>query len=151
MSDKNKSLKQILVDFIQHNPRHYVTLKIFGRQIHPCARCLGLWFGLLVGFILSSIFWLGIYQIKNFILVFLIAWAFALPAIFDWISIKSNLRKGNNKTRLLTGFLLGIGIVIYFFVLPADIIFKVVTYSIYEIIFYIIRWYNHIRHYTIKK
>ncbi|MCK4365479.1 MAG: DUF2085 domain-containing protein [Thermoplasmatales archaeon] len=149
-TNEKESVVKIILEFIQHNPRHYIKLDIFGKTICPCARCFGFWIGLLVGFILSIPIWLGLFQIQNFILIFILAWLFTVPVIVDWSSVRLGLRVGKNSVRVSTGFLHGIGVIIYFFVLPAGIIFKVLTYFSYEIIFYVIRWRYHIQHYNMK-
>ena len=147
---KGKSFKESVLDFIQHNPRHYIKLNIFSYEIRPCARCFGLWTGLLIGFILSSPFWLGLFHTENFIIVFIIAWLFVIPAIVDWSTVKLGLRKGNNDIRVVTGFLQGVGVMIYLFVLPADIIFRITTILLYESTFYLIKGLYHIHHYKTK-
>jgi len=153
MTEKTKkedSFAGVILEAIQHNPRHYIKLKILGREIRPCARCFGLYIGLIIGFLLSSPFWLGVFYTNNFFLIFALAWLFAAPTIIDWVTVKLGLRKGKNNIRVVTGFLYGIGIIIYLFVLPASIIFKILTYALYELIFNLIRWKYRIKHYHIK-
>jgi len=134
-----KSTKDLVLEYIQHNPRHYLKIRIKGKIIHPCARCFGLWVGAIIGFILASPFWLGFVYIDNFNLIFIIAWLLVLPVIIDWITVKLGLRKGNNYVRTLTGFFYGLGIVVYIFILPANILLKIGSYALYEGIFFIIR------------
>lgn len=150
---EEETIAQIVKESIEHNPRHYIKLKIFGKEICPCARCFGMWTGLIIGFLLSSPFWLGIIRVPDryFLLIFVIAWLFAVPAIVDWTTTKLKLRKGKNSIRVITGFLHGIGINIYFFILPIDVIFKIVTYVLYEIVFNLIRRRYRIQHYKIKR
>lgn len=136
---EQKTTKDIILEYIQHNPRHYLKINIKGKEIHPCARCFGLWVGALIGFIFASPFWLGFVYIDNFNLIFSIAWLLALPCIIDWSTVKIGLRKGNNYIRILTGFLYGLGAIVYIFVLPANILLKIGSYALYEGIFYIIR------------
>lgn len=147
---KEENIKSILLSFIQHNSRHYIELNLLGKRIFPCARCFGLWTGIIIGFFLTSPFWIGLLYINNFLLVFIIAWIFVIPSIVDWISVKCGLRKGSNKIRFSVGFFHGIGIIVYFFILPADLIFKVVTYTIYEVIFFSIRRILHVKHYKLE-
>lgn len=147
---EEESIKKIILDFIQHNPRHYIIFNLLGKEIRPCSRCFGLWMGLIIGFIFTSPFWLKFIHIDNFILVFTVAWLFAVPAIIDWITVILGLRSSNNRIRVVTGFSYGMGITIYFFVLPANILFKILTYALFEIIFHLIRWRFHIKHYNMK-
>ncbi len=135
-----ESIGKILLQIFQHNPRHFLKLNIFGKEFYPCARCFGLYAGILTGVFLLSPFWLGFLHTEKFVLIFIIAWIFALPNIIDWTTIKTNLRKGKNSIRIISGFSQGIGITIYFLVLPASIMFKIITYALYEIIFNIVRY-----------
>jgi len=146
-SDDKKTTKSIILEFIEHNPKHHIRLKVFSKEICPCARCFGLWLGLFIGFFFSIPFWAGYIRVHNFFLIFAIAWVFVIPAIIDWITVKACLRKGKNSVRVATGFLYGIGVTIYLFILPAGIFFKIVTYGLYEGSFYLIRWFFHIKHY----
>jgi uncharacterized membrane protein len=150
---EEESIPKIILRYVEHNPEHFTRVKISGKEIYPCARCFGHWIGLLVGFILTSPFWLGIIHVLDqyFLLIFVIAWLFAIPTIVDWTTIKIGLRKGNNNLRVVVGFLHGVGAIIYFFVLPADIIFKILTYSLYSGGFILIRRLYNIKHYKIKK
>jgi uncharacterized membrane protein len=143
------SISKILLAYIQHNSRHFIELKLFGKVIYPCARCFGYWLGLLVGFLIISPFWLGIFYATNFILIFIIAWLFAIPTIVDWSTVKLGLREGNNSIRVIVGYLYGISVIIYFFVLPAGVLFKVLTYFMYGSIFFMIRKHYRIKHYTL--
>jgi uncharacterized membrane protein len=145
--ETEKPISQILREGIEHNPRHYIILNIFDKEIHPCARCFGAWIGYLVGFILSSPFWLGYLHVNNFTLVFVIAWIFAIPALIDWSTAKLGLWEGKNSIRVATGFLYGFGVIIYLFVLPASIIFKILTYALYEGVFQTFRITFHLHHY----
>jgi len=151
MDEKEETTRSIIIDFIQHNPRHFIELNLAGKKIRPCARCFGLWIGLITAFFLSIPFIVGLYVLDNFLLIFLISWGLVIPAIIDWSTVKLGLRKGNNNIRVTTGFCQGLGIIIYLFILPAGIIFKLLTYGLYEGIFYLIRWKYHISHYSIKK
>ncbi len=130
-----KSLKKNIVDklvpLLEHN-EHSIDITIFGRKISPCARCTGMYLGILIGTIFSLLFWLKIFDIE-FIHAFAIAWLFAIPAIIDWSSVKLGLRKGKNNIRVATGFLLGMGIATYFFILPAAPIFKIATFGLYDV------------------
>ena len=150
---EEESIPKIILRFVEHNPEHFTKIKISGKKIYPCARCFGQWVGLFVGFIITSPFWLGVIHVpaQHFLQIFVIAWLFAIPTIVDWTTVKIGLRKGNNNLRVVVGFLHGIGTIIYFFVLPADIIFKILTYSLYSLSFILIRRLYKIKHYRAKK
>ena len=118
---------------IEHN-EHYVTVKLFGREIHPCARCFGKWLGILFTLPIGLLFFMGKFH-TTFTIGFITSWLLALPSIVDWISIKYTNRDGSNRLRFITGFLLGAGIVTYFLIMPATWMFKFSTFLAYEIIF----------------
>ena len=139
------SIPKILLRYIEHNQKHYLEFLIDGKPFRPCARCFGLWIGVFIGFLLASPFWLGIFKIQNFYLTFTIAWLFALPSIIDWSTVKLGMRKGDNNIRAVVGFLHGLGIIVYFFIMPASIAFKILTYVSYELIFHIIRTHNRLK------
>ena len=141
------SISKIFLTYIQHNKRHFIELNFFGKVICPCARCFGYWLGAIVGFLVSLPFWLGFLQAHNFLLIFTIAWLFVVPSIIDWSTVKLGFRKGNNTIRVIVGYLHGISVIIYFFILPASLIFKISTYTLYGSIFFIIRRYFQIKHY----
>jgi len=126
----------IVKNLLEHN-EHYVELNIFGKTVKPCARCFGKILGMMVSTPIALLFFLGYLHI-DFIAGFTISWLLALPAILDWSSVKLKLREGNNHMRVLTGFLLGCGIVSYFLIMPATWLFKFGTFLIYETVFGII-------------
>jgi len=137
---------KIILKYIEHHRSHYLKLKVFGNTIYPCARCFGYWTGVFVGFFLFSPFWLGFFKTNNFILIFTIAWLLAAPSMTDWGTVKLGLRKGNNKVRAFVGFFHGIGVIVYFLVMPASILFKISTYALYGFIFFLIRQKYHSTH-----
>lgn len=143
---EEETVPKILLKYIEHHRYHYLTLKFRGKEIHPCARCFGYWVGLLIGFFLLSPFWLGLIYADNFLLVFLISWLLAAPSLIDWSTVKLGLRNGSNNVRAFVGFLHGISTVIYFFVLPAGIFFKIGTYTLYALVFNLARVKFHARH-----
>ena len=136
---EDESVLKIILRFIEHNPGHSLNINFLGKNFNPCARCFGTWVGGFSGLLLFSPFLFGMYAASNFFLAFLVAWLFVLPSIVDWSTIKLGLRTGNNNIRFFVGFLHGIGVVIYFFVLPAGILFKLVTYGFYGFVFVEIR------------
>ncbi|MCD6467806.1 MAG: DUF2085 domain-containing protein [Thermoplasmata archaeon] len=132
------SLTEKLIQAIEHNPEHYIELTIRGKTIRPCARCLGKYLGMFLSLPIALLFFFGHISIP-FTVAFIISWLLAIPAIFDWLTVKLNIRKGNNNIRFVTGFLLGAGITSYFIILPASLLFKISTFFVYSAIFAIIR------------
>jgi len=127
---------EYMIRALEHN-EHYIELNIFGRKIRPCARCFGKIIGIFSSLILALPFVFGYLKI-DFTMAFLLSWFLAIPAIVDWSSIKLGIREGNNKIRFITGFLLGCGVTTYFIVMPASILFKILTFTLYEFVFAII-------------
>jgi uncharacterized membrane protein len=76
--------------------------EIRGRRVRLCARCLGIYPGILVG--LFAVLRIGL-PISHYYLVALLP----LPALVDWTVTTFTDRIGSNPVRTLTGFLLGIG------------------------------------------
>lgn len=73
-----------------------------GRTVRVCARCLGIWPGIIIGIILPGAILLSP--------VASIAAVAVLPsfALIDWARSAFTARKGTNAVRTLTGLLLGI-------------------------------------------
>lgn len=134
------SIKEKIIQIIEHNPNHYIELNIFGKKIKPCARCFGKYIGIVTTLPLALLFIFGFLK-ADFTISFIVSWLLAIPAIIDWITVKTKKRDGNNRTRVASGFLLGVGIATYFLIMETSLIFKLVTFMIYSIIFALIRIY----------
>ncbi|MBU7028536.1 MAG: DUF2085 domain-containing protein [Theionarchaea archaeon] len=102
----------------EHNKKSHSIQTIWGGKAHYlCARCTGTYIGIAL-FSVFSIFLLlsgNPFHISGNI-AFGCAWLMAIPAVVDWSTSKTNLRSTNNMIRCITGFSLGIGIVIYFWI-----------------------------------
>ncbi|WP_436345534.1 DUF2085 domain-containing protein [Natronorubrum sp. FCH18a] len=79
---------------------------LFGRRIHLCARCLGLYPGILVA-LAASLLASGLAHSSTTAL--LVVLLFPLPALVDWTVTTFTDRRGYNAVRTITGFLLGYG------------------------------------------
>ena len=93
-----------------HLPEHeHRCVKIAGRPV--CARCLGMYPSLLLGLILLfSLDGFGVEPMharpmEGALLVLLVS-----PALLDWIRGRISPKSGSNVLRLVTGFLLGLGL-----------------------------------------
>ncbi|PCR89871.1 DUF2085 domain-containing protein [Natrinema ejinorense] len=75
---------------------------LFGRRVHLCARCLGIYPGLLAGFLSQFL----VLREANALLVVAL---FPLPALIDWAVTTFRDRRGYNGVRTATGALLGYG------------------------------------------
>lgn len=128
----------------EHNKKSHSIKFIWKGKIHYfCARCTGQYLGILLALIFSITFLLFN---KPFLisggLAFVVAWLLALPAIIDWSTSKLSLRYTNNIVRGITGFLLGNGIVIYFwtgfpllYILVSLLLYKTVTILLVSVIY----------------
>ena len=75
-----------------------------GRNVYFCARCTGIYSGILSVFVVS--FFRFIFP--TWLILPLIA-LLPLPSAVDWVSQSCKKRESRNTIRIVTGFLLGIG------------------------------------------
>lgn len=80
-----------------------IRLRIFNTNTRLCARCTGIYLGIIATILL---FFLEV-NIPN-IFKLLIIFAFPVPAIVDWGLDKYDLWKSCNTIRFVSGFMLGI-------------------------------------------
>lgn len=79
-----------------------IQIKIGKKEVYLCARCSGTLIGLI-----SSIWLVGFFSsLASFILMSLSP----IPLLTDWVTQTLEWRKSNNKIRIITGFMLGIGL-----------------------------------------
>jgi len=89
-----------------------IHIHIKGRDIHLCARCTGIWAGIITAF-LAFFFRL---DLPAWLYVFLLA-ILPAPAMLDWVTQTCKLRESRNAIRVLTGYFSGIGWGIFFILL----------------------------------
>ncbi len=75
---------------------------VFGRRVHVCARCSGVYPGIAAGLVVPAI---GPAVLVDLRLVAVLP----LPALLDWAVTTFTPRRGTNGVRTLTGLLLGYG------------------------------------------
>jgi len=75
---------------------------VFGRRVRLCARCSGIYPGIVVGL---AAFLLGPARLSGLGVVA----ALALPALIDWTATAFTARRGSNRVRTATGAALGYG------------------------------------------
>ena len=97
-------------------PKDYdrcVKAKVNKKTYYVCARCLGLYIGLITFLIVffSNVFF-------DYISIVLAAYIFPIPAFLDWSLHKFKKSQGTNVSRIITGFMVGItyAALIYLFV-----------------------------------
>lgn len=130
-------------------PHHYTTLHLFGKEIHACSRCLGMYLTGIPAFIIAGLLYLYNFTF-SFWLIFGLSWFLASLCIIDWSSAKLGLRKGNNKARIITGASLGIALSMYFWLLPIPWIPRLFSLGLYNIIFGAIILINYCKEYNIS-
>ena len=142
-----KEIFLMALQMLEHNDQHHTTIHLFGKQLHLCSRCTGLYLGII--FSLPFILHLYFNYSFNFNSIFIVSWCIALFPIADWATVKAGLWKGNSNVRIATGFMLGSAGLIYLFLLPINVIspvsfgFKYLTLCIYGFVF-------SIAHYGVK-
>jgi len=80
------------------------TIHIFGLGNYLCARCQGLFFGYIIGFILRLI---------GLQLSLIISLIFVFPLLMDGFTQLFGYRESNNVIRFITGFLASIGLICF--------------------------------------
>ena len=124
-----------IANSILNHGHHKILVKIGRFQREICARCLGKWYGLTHGILLIIIIYLFFPKILAVypLYYYLISWFLAAPAIIDWLSIKVKIRCGSNLIRFLSGWSLGIGMVIYLSI-PGSYIINLITLFILTVL-----------------
>lgn len=73
---------------------------VFGRRVHLCARCLGIYPGIALG-VLAALF--GLPTVADIAVVAFLP----IPALLDWAATTFTDRRGHNALRTASGGLLG--------------------------------------------
>lgn len=122
---------------LQHN-NHYIKIYVFGKEIKACARCLGMYSGMLMA--LPIMMLLAATERFEFWYIFSLSWLLASFAIVDWGTVKGKIWQGNNYLRLFTGFMLGIAGMMYLFLLPINPAYRFLSLFGFAIIFDVIHY-----------
>lgn len=93
--------------------RHWITLRILGRELRLCARCSGYALGLLALTAFSGLFGLPAFDSLDARLQFLLCYLTVVPLALDWLTQSWGWRESNNGLRLLTGAILGAGLSLF--------------------------------------
>lgn len=105
-TELRKGIKETQQYLLSHHERdewyRCYALVVFNRRIHICARCLGIYPGIIAG-ILTHLLWFN--EFINHLLIALLP----LPALADWSLTSFTKYQGYNVIRTTTGALLGCG------------------------------------------
>lgn len=128
--------KHILSHHKQSNWDRCHKVSIFSWNIRICARCSGIYPGIIIGLTTYSLLSVGF---SNLILLFLLP----LPALFDWSLTSFTKRGGNNIIRTITGASLGYGYGIGLVELLIKHDFRVFLLGvIYALVAGVLMWHN---------
>ena len=101
--------------FCEHTHNFHLPYGYFGKKyMYICARCLGLYGGLVLWFLLlifyaPLIIWL---QSLNAIIILGLCFLLTLPLVIDWWLQCKAIKHSSNLIRLVTGLLASLGVVI---------------------------------------
>lgn len=98
----SESKKYILSHHEQSNWDRCHNVPIFSRNVHICARCSGIYPGIIAGIITFSLY-------SEIFPALIMAFILPLPALIDWSLTSFTKRSGNNAIRSMSGALLGYG------------------------------------------
>lgn len=111
---------------LSHHPPslygHCLRVSFRGRSVYFCARCTGIYGGLILG--IAGIALLGV-ALQPTWLWFLISVALGFTTIIDWMSQRLTPRKTTNLVRASTGFMSGLALAIVF--LLSDLFYMLVA------------------------
>lgn len=95
---------------LAHN--HWVTLNLYGFELRLCARCSGYLLGFTAPLLFSGL--VADLSLSLDIRVKLLACLLlALPYTVDWVTQSWGMRESSNRMRLVTGILMGMGVLLF--------------------------------------
>jgi len=129
-------MKKLLIRMLksfQHNDKHYFEREFYGEKVRLCARCLGQWSAIYVtASIFAFLFFTGMLPKYDLVPVFLMCWGFAFVGIIDWASVRVfHLWGGDNRVRFITGLFIGVGSMLYVFLMPTNILFNIASLYVF--------------------
>lgn len=108
-------IKQSVHIMLSHHPpslySHCLRLSLFGHSLYLCARCSGIYGGLLIGIVF--LFLMPIVLIPPWFW-FLLAVGLGMATVTDWVTQRLTYRKTTNDVRAVSGFISGTGLSIIF-------------------------------------
>ena len=89
---------------------HTICIRIRDNEIRLCARCTGIYLGLLIAIIVEAFYGYWLFgKLLEPVLSLKSAIILATPLLIDWGTQKVKIRESNNYLRVITGFLFGVG------------------------------------------
>jgi uncharacterized membrane protein len=111
---------------LSHHPPsmygHCLRVRVGGRSVYLCARCTGIYGGLILG--IAVLFFLNISLTPSWFW-FLVALAIGFTTVIDWMSQRLTPRKTTNLVRAGTGFMSGLSLAIIF--LLSDLFYMLIA------------------------
>jgi len=134
---QESKLKRFLLEairIVQHNREHITTIHFLGEDVYACSRCLGVYSAALISYpFFLYLFLIGV--TLPFYPVFISCIILASFTLMDFLSVDLlQIRKGNQRVRIITGVMLGISGMMYLFLLPMSWMFKLLTLLFYLMI-----------------
>jgi len=90
--------------------QHWITLRLFKREIRLCARCTGYAIGFFIYPLIHNFFNLHLFYTIELQSQLFLCTLFTIPLTLDWITQAWGWRESSNRLRLITGTILGLGI-----------------------------------------
>lgn len=94
---------------LAHN--HWITLNLHGYRLRLCARCSGYTLGFMAPLLMGD-YLEGLRSLEPGVQMLTCA-LLALPCVLDWVTQSWGLRESSNHVRLATGFLMGVGVLLF--------------------------------------
>jgi uncharacterized membrane protein len=126
---RSEDVKDGIHMLLSHHPPslygHCLRLTLRGRSLYFCARCTGIYGGLVIGVVAFLILPI---TLEPSWLWFLIAVAIGFSTVIDWMSQRLTPRKTTNFVRATTGFMSGLSLAIIF--LLGDLFYMLIALAI---------------------
>jgi uncharacterized membrane protein len=123
-----------VLDILDHNEKDHVFYHLLGLEFRACARCLGVYIAGLICFIVFGYMYFMNVQLP-FYPVLIISMVFGGLTLIDYATVEIfHVRRGSNRVRVITGVFLGVGAMLYFWLLPIDWWFRMITLLFYNLL-----------------
>jgi len=93
--------------------QHWITLRLFKREVRLCARCTGYVIGLFAYLFIRNFSDLHLFYSLELQSQLCLYPLFAAPLTFDWVTQSWGWRESNNRLRAITGAIMGLGVALF--------------------------------------